>query len=62
MMVRANEGGQGTAVTFSVSLERSPMELRSRTIGYDYCGEFHHGLVELSDVLSAEFFDPSEIS
>lgn len=62
IMVRANEGGHGTAVTFSISLERAPLELRSHTIGYDYCGEFHHGLVELSDVLGAEFFDPSEIS
>ena len=61
-MVRANEGGHGTAVTFSISLERTPLELRSRTLDYNYCGEFHHGLVELSDVLGAEFFDPSEIS
>lgn len=62
IMVRANEGGHGTAVTFSISLERTPLELRSHTLDYNYCGEFHHGLVELSDVLGAEFFDPSEIS
>lgn len=60
MMVDANADG-GTRVTFSVSLEKVPLELRSRTVLYDYCGDFNHALVELSDVLDAKMFNPTEI-
>ena len=62
MVVRASDGGQGASVTFTISLERSHNELRSPAVSYNCYGEFHHGLVELSDVLGVEFFDPSEIS
>lgn len=61
MSVSANEGGRGTTVTFSLSLDPTPLDLRSRCVAYDYCGELHHGLVELSDVLDAKMFDPREV-
>ena len=60
MMVDANADG-GTSVTFSVSLEKTPLELRSRTVLYDYCGDLNHALVELSDVLDADMFNPVDI-
>ena len=60
MMVDANPGG-GTRVTFSLSLDPAALTLRSHTVRYDYCGNFHHGLVELSDVLDTRMFNPSEI-
>lgn len=56
--VSANENGRGTTVRFSLSLEPAPLNLRSRMLNYDYCGTLHHGLVELSDVLGAEMFNP----
>lgn len=59
--VGANESGRGTTVRFSLSLEPTPLSLRSRTLNYDYCGTLNHGLVELSDVLDAEMFNPSEV-
>ncbi len=51
----------GTRVTFSVSLEPTPLELRSRGIELDYCYGRHHGLVELADVLSAAMYDPNQV-
>lgn len=51
----------GTCVTFSVSLERAVLQLHSRTVRYDQYGNFNHALIELSDVLEAKMFDPSEI-
>lgn len=61
MMVAQNPSGQGTSVTFSVSTEPTTLNLRSSMVYYDYCGGFHHGLVELSDVLDAKMFNPVEI-
>ncbi len=61
LVVSPNPLGKGTSVTFSLSLEQSPLELRSRSLRYDYCGGLDHGLVELSDVLDARYFDPKEI-
>lgn len=60
MFVGSGEHG-GASVTFSLSLDPAPLTLKSRRMHYDYCGEFHHGLVELSDVLNAEQFDPREV-
>lgn len=61
LVVAPNPEGQGTSVTFSLSMEQAPLELHSRGVRYDYCGGLHHGLVELSDVLGPELFDPSEV-
>lgn len=61
MSVGANEGGHGTSVTFSISLEPTALNLCSRIVSYDYCGDLHHGLVELSDVLDAKMFNPTEV-
>ena len=60
MMVDANADG-GTSVTFSVSLDKIPLELHSRCVLYDYCGDLNHALVELSDVLDADMFNPVDI-
>lgn len=59
MAGRSAEGG--TCVTFSISLEPVAIPLRSNAVQYDYCGELHHGLVELSSVLNASIYDPTEI-
>lgn len=61
LMVGSNPAGQGTEAVFSLSLERCVQSLHSRMVHYDYCGSFHHGLVELSDVLDAKMYDPSEV-
>lgn len=61
MSIGANDAGRGTTVTFSLSMEPTALALRSRSVSYDYCGDFHHGLVELSDVLDSKMFDPSEV-
>lgn len=61
LMAAPNPAGKGTKITFSLSLEPAPLELRSRTMHYDYCSGLHHGLVELSDVLDAELFNPKEV-
>lgn len=58
--VSANPNG-GTCVTLTVSLEPAVLSLRSRMVRYDNYGDLNHALVELSDVLSAEMYDPSEI-
>lgn len=59
--VSDTDGTPGTHVTFSVSLAPTPLELRSRTVEYDYCYGRHHGLVELSDALSDAMFDPGQV-
>lgn len=61
LSVSPNPEGKGTCVTFSLSLEPAPLDLRSRSVSYDYASGLHHGLVELSDVLDAQLFDPGEI-
>ncbi len=61
LIVAPNPEGQGTSITFSLSLEQAPLDLRSRGLSYDYCGGLHHGLVELSDVLDAKLYDPNEV-
>ena len=61
LSVAPNPEGKGTCVNFSLSLEPAPLNMRSPGFRYDYSGGLHHGLVELSDVLSAELFNPAEI-
>ena len=61
LVVAPNPEGKGTCVSFSLSLEPATLNLRNPSLSYDYSGGLHHGLVELSDVLSAELFDPAEI-
>ncbi len=51
----------GTCVTLSISLEHAVFQLHSRVVCYDSYGDFNHALVELSDVLDAKLFDPTEI-
>ncbi|MDR0890393.1 MAG: sensor histidine kinase [Oscillospiraceae bacterium] len=59
-MVSCEEGG-GTSAMFSVSLDNKPEKLRSATMHYDAWGGYHHGLIELSDVLPSELLDPQDI-
>lgn len=61
MMLGTNSDGRGTSVSFSLSMEHSTIVLRSQNVSYDYCGGFDHALVELADVLDAEYFDPREV-
>ena len=58
--VTANPEG-GTCVTLTASLEPTVLSLRSRTFCCNSYGDLNHTLVELSDVLPAEIYDPSEI-
>lgn len=60
LSIRDNGAGRGTVASFSVSLDRAPLALHSR-VGYDYCSGYHHGLVELSDVLDAAMYNPNEV-
>lgn len=59
LTVAAGENG-GAAVTFSLSLKRTPLPLRSSGIVLPP-PRFHQGLVELSEVLDAKLYDPNEV-
>ena len=61
LSVAPNPDGKGTCVTFTLSLEPAPLQMRSPGLRYDYSAGLNHALVELSDVLSSELFDPKEI-
>lgn len=61
MSVASNPEGRGACVTFTLSLRPGVMQLRSRRPVVDYCGTFNHGLVELSDALDAECYDPRDV-
>jgi len=61
MMIAANESGQGTTAVFSISLEPTALDLHTPMLTYDYCGGLNHALVELSDTLGKELYDPQEI-
>lgn len=51
-------GETGTRVTISLTIRKdSSGSLHSPVLNIDYAGERDHGLLELSDVLSAEFYD-----
>ncbi|MGM9553736.1 MAG: sensor histidine kinase [Faecousia sp.] len=58
--VNGNPEG-GTCVTLTLSLAPGVLPLRSRMVRYDGYGDLNHALVELSDVLPAEIYDPAEI-
>lgn len=62
LSVGKNPDGTGTCVTMSFSLRSTTLELHSRSLpSYDYCAGLHHGLVELSDSLPADLYDPKEV-
>ena len=61
LAVSPNPTGKGTCVSFTLSLEPAPIELRQRGVSYDYSGGLNHGLLELSDVLDAQMYNPKEI-
>lgn len=61
LIVSSRGEHSGTTVTLSISLARSVIQLRSKPIAYDYGGEFHHGLIELSEVLDANLYHPDKV-
>ncbi len=53
--------GEGTTVTLNLPHSSdAPTVLKTRTMGYDYTGEFSHALVEMSDAVHgfSAFFQP----
>lgn len=56
------EAGHGTTAVLCLSLEKAPLHLHGLRLRTDPYGSFHHGLVELSDVLDASVYDPRDIS
>ena len=61
LSIHDNGDERGTTATLSLSLDPAPLSLHAQTMGYDYCSGYHHGLVELSDVLDAKMFNPNEV-
>ena len=61
LSIHDNGDERGTTATLSLSLDPAPLSLHGQTMGYDYCSGYHHGLVELSDVLDAKMFNPNEV-
>lgn len=59
LTVASGENG-GAAVTFSLSLKKSPLPLRTSGIVLPP-PRFHQGLVELSEILDAKMYDPNEV-
>lgn len=59
LTVASGEAG-GAAVTFSLSLKKVTLPLRSAGIVLPP-SRFHQGLVELSEVLDAKMYDPNEV-
>lgn len=59
LTVASGENG-GAAVTFSLSLKKTALPLRSAGIVLPPA-RFHQGLVELSEVLDAKMYDPNEV-
>ena len=59
LTVASGENG-GAAVTFSLSLKKTPLPLHSSGIVLPP-PRFHQGLVELSEVLDAKLYDPNEV-
>lgn len=58
-MLSSRDGG--TTALFSISLEHRVTKVQSPLPRYDYCSGLHHGLVELADALSSDFYDPAEV-
>lgn len=53
----------GTRVTMTLSIRPgSADQVRSPILKVDYAGERDHGLLELSDVLSSDFYNPDKIN
>lgn len=61
LTVSDNPEGKGTVVSFTLALTPAVFELYSRTVHYNYCSDFHPGLVELSDVLDSGIYNPTEV-
>lgn len=61
LAVYTNETGRGTTAVFSLCLEKAPLRLNGPRLRADPYGSFHHGLVELSDVLDASVYDPRDL-
>lgn len=59
LTVASGENG-GASVTFSLSLKKTALPLRSTGIVLPP-PRFHQGLVELSEVLDAKMYDPNEV-
>jgi len=52
----------GTRITITLAIRSgSGKEIRSPILKVDYAGERDHGLIELSDVLSSDLYDPRNI-
>ena len=55
--------GAGTRVTLTLAIRSgSGNQVRSPILKVDYAGELDHGLLELSDVLASELYDPSKVN
>ena len=55
--------GTGTRVTLTLAIRSgSGNQVRSPILKVDYAGERDHGLLELSDVLASDLYDPSKIN
>ena len=52
----------GTRITVSMAIRQGDNALRSPRLRIDYAGERDHGLIELSDVLPAELYDPEIVN
>jgi len=53
----------GTRVTMTLAIRSGSADhVRSPVLKVDYAGERDHGLLELSDVLAAELYDPTKIN
>lgn len=59
--VVVHSNGNGTTVAFSISLTKTKMTFHAPMLRWDYCSGLDHALVELSDVLDREFYDPSVV-
>lgn len=55
--------GAGTRITMSLAIRPgSGTQLRSPLLRVDYAGERDHGLIELSDTLPAQLYDPKKVN
>ena len=53
---------QGTRITVSLAIRKGAAVVQSPRIRIDYAGERDHGLIELSDVLPAQLYDPDIVN
>ena len=52
----------GTRITVSLAIRQGDPVVRSPRFAIDYAGERDHGLIELSDVLPAQLYDPDTVN